>query len=294
MAGNLRPLRPLDLLQSKPIEFFEFAKSGENRMRPHSTEWYQRLSTLQEGFYYPWRSQLPPHHGEDSYLELVQEYLHPSVDLLDVACGHGALTLQYARHAHSALGYDVVPKYIEMAQASAQQEAITNVRFICHDSSIPANDGQAHIPAEENSFDLLVCSKGPFHWVEDALRVARPGAVMIMLIPDGIPMPPWHHMLPTALQWSFGSDPNWARNAMEPRLAKSGVPLDSWWSFDVPEYFMEPKELYTMLAWGHIASEKPPFDEVEAVLTAIFQKHGGPQGLALRHRRYLWKAVVSK
>jgi len=117
---------------------------------------------------------------------------------------------------------------------------------------------------------------------------------MIMLIPDGIPMPEWHDRLPKELQWSFGADPNWARAVMEPRLAKSGVPLHSWWSFDVPEYFTEPKQLYTMLVWGHGAGEKPPFEEVAPQLAAIFAEYSAPQGLTLRHRRYLWKAVVAK
>lgn len=263
-------------------------------MRPHSTEWYKRLSTLQEGFYYPWHSQVAAGNGEEAYLALVQEHLAPHVDLLDVACGHGTLTLHFARHCHTAFGYDLIPSYIEMAQAAARQQAITNAHFLAFDSSLPANDGQAHIPADDNSFDLLVCSKGPFHWVEDALRVARNGATLIMLIPDGIPMPIWHDLLPDPLQWSFGADPNWARATMEPRLVKSGIPLHSWWSFDVPEQFTEPDQLYARLTWGKSDEEKPPYDEVASQLAAIFADFATPNGLAIRHRRYLWKAIVTK
>src|SRR3954451_14062956 len=110
-------------------------------MRPHSTEWYLRLSTLQTGYYYPWQSHVGPGNGEDAYLALVQEHLGPDVDLLDVACGHGELTLHFARHCRSALGYDLVPSYIEMAQAEASRQGIDHARFICHDSSIPSNNG---------------------------------------------------------------------------------------------------------------------------------------------------------
>src|SRR6476469_7685253 len=96
---------------------------GQNKLvRPHSTEWYQRLSTLQAGFYYPWQSQIAPGNGEAAYLALVGEHLGPDVDLLDVACGHGALTLEFARQCRSAFGYDVVPSYIEMAQAAANEQ----------------------------------------------------------------------------------------------------------------------------------------------------------------------------
>jgi SAM-dependent methyltransferase len=252
------------------------------------------LSTLQAGFYYPWQSHLAPGNGEEAYRSLVEQHLDPQVDLLDVACGHGALTLHFARRCRSAFGYDLVPGYVEMARAAADEQGIHNAQFVCYDSSLPTNNGQAHIPAADDSFDLLVCSKGPFHWVEDARRVARDRATLIMLIPDTLPMPAWHHLLPQALQWSVGTDPNWARNAIEPRMVKSGVTLHSWWTFDVPQLFTDPKELYSMLVWGHAAGEKPPYAEVAADFEAIFAQYGTPEGIALRHRRALWKATVSK
>lgn len=267
-------------------------------MRPHSTEWYQRLSTLQAGYFYPWHSTVAPGNGEEAYIALVQAHLGPAVDLLDVACGHGAQTLEFGRACHSALGYDVVPSYIDMAQAAAQAHGLDQVRFVCHDSSIPANKGQATIPAADDSFDLLICRKGPFHWVEDARRVARHGATMIMLIPDTLPMPVWHSLLPTSLQWSVGVDPNWARTAIEPRLNKGGVQVHSWWSFDVPETFSDPRQLYVRLTWGHTPNEVPAYEEVAPAFTTIFADYGTGEGqtrgVVLRHRRHLWKAIVTK
>jgi SAM-dependent methyltransferase len=261
-------------------------------MRPHSTEWYKRLSTHQAGYFYPWRSQVAPGNGEEAFCALVQQHLAPTVDLLDVACGHGALALQLAPHCRSVFGYDVVESYITMAQETAREQNIHNTRFVCYDSSLPANNGQAHIPADDDSFDLLICSKGPFHWVEDARRVARPGATLIMLIPDTVPMPSWHSLLPQALQWSVGSDPTWARTAIEPRLAKSGLRIHSWWTFDVPEYFTEPEELYAWRTFGRAAEEVPPYTEVATALAQIFAEHRSTEGVAIRHRRHLWKAVV--
>lgn len=263
-------------------------------MRPHSTEWYKRLSTLQAGYFFPWHSNLAPGNGEDAYVTLVEAHLGPAVDLLDVACGHGKQTLQFGRACRSGLGYDIIPSYIEMAQAAAQAQGSEHVHFVCYDSSIPANNGRATIPAEDDSFDLLVCSKGPFHWVEDARRVARDGATMIMLIPDTLPMPPWGHLLPQALQWTVGTDPNWARASIEPRLNKSGVQLHSWWSFDVPEHFTDVRQLYVRLTWGHTPDEVPTYEEVAPALATIFAEHASREGVMLRHRRHLWKAVVKK
>ncbi|MCC6457383.1 MAG: class I SAM-dependent methyltransferase [Caldilineaceae bacterium] len=261
-------------------------------MRPHSTEWYKRLSTRQAGYFYPWRSQVAAGNGEEAYLALVQQHLGPAIDLLDVACGHGALALQFAPSCHSVFGYDVIDSYITMAQEAARAQNIRNARFACYDSSLPANQGQARIPADDASFDLLICRKGPFHWVEDARRVARPGATLIMLIPDTVPMPSWHDQLPSSLQWSVGSDPTWARTAIEPRLAKSGLQIHSWWSFDVPEYFTEPQELYAWRTFGRAPEEVPPYTEVAPALAQLVAEHRSAEGLAIRHRRHLWKAVV--
>jgi SAM-dependent methyltransferase len=263
-------------------------------LRPHSTEWYQRLSTLHQGFIYPWQSELAGGNGEEAYLTLVEQHTGPNVDLLDVACGHGALTLHFARQCRSIFGYDLIPSYIEMAQAAAKEQGITNARFVAYDSSFAANGGVAHIPADDNVFDLLVSSKGPFHWVEDARRVARPGATMLMLIPDTTPMPAWHDLLPPSLQWSSGTDPNWARSSMEGRLAKSGFALHSWWSFDVPEHFTDPHELYHRLTWGHTVDEVPGYADIADDLAALYATYNTGHGLTLRHRRHLWKAVVEK
>ncbi len=261
-------------------------------IRSHSPEWYHRLSTLQEGYFYPWHSTVAPGNGEDAYLDLVNSHLTPTTDLLDVACGHGTIALQLAPACRSVFGYDIISSYIELAQQAARSQKIHNAEFICYNSSLPANHGKAHIPAADNSFDLLISSKGPFHWVEDALRVARPGATLIMLIPDTVPTPPWHHLLPDALQWQVGTDPNWARAAMEPRLVKSGLQLHSWWTFDVPEHFTEPEQLYIRLTWGHTADEVPPFSEVESHFTQIFAEQSSTEGVTLRHRRNLWKITV--
>ncbi len=263
-------------------------------LRPHSTEWYRRLATLQEGYYYPWRSQVASGSGEEVYITLVEQHLDPAIDMLDVACGHGELTLRFARQCRSVFAYDLLPSYIELAQAHARAQGITNTRFVVHDSSFAANGGRAYIPADDNSFDLLVSSKGPFHWVEDARRVARPGATLLMIIPDTRPAPPWHDLLPPALQWSVGTDPTWARNTFESRLIKSGIALHSWWSFDVPEYFTEPEQLYIYLTWGHPADEVPTYAEVAENFAAIFATHSSAQGVMLRNRRHIWKALVEK
>jgi SAM-dependent methyltransferase len=257
-----------------------------------SLEWYDQLPTLQEGYYYPWRSQLGAWNGEDEYLTLVRQHLQPEAEVLDVACGHGEVSLSLAPGCRSILGYDRMAAWIELAQQGAQRQGLTNATFVCHDSSTEANGGRPRIPAEDNSFDLLICRRGPFHWIEDARRVARPGATLLMLVPDATPLTAWNNWLPEVLRWQPFTNPDWARPAIEQRLAAGRLTLHSWWSFDVPDIFPDPEQLYTWLAWGYMPDEVPSLAEVQPILERIFAEYGEAEGVTVRHRRYLWKAVV--
>lgn len=255
-------------------------------------EWYDRLATMQQGYYYPWRSRLGGWNGEEIYQTMVREHLSPDADVLDAACGHGAMALDLAPHCRSVLGYDRTAAWIELAQRAARERGLTNATFVCHDSSSEANGGRPRLPAPDASFDLLICSKGPFHWIEDARRVARPGAVLLMLVPDATPLPPWHAALPEALHWYVAPDPHWARPAIEQRLAVSDLKLHSWWSFDVPEMLPDPEQLYMSLTFGRTPDEAPTLAKVRPALERLFAEQSGPDGLEVRHRRYIWKAVT--
>ena len=260
---------------------------------PHSPEWYDRLATLQQDYRYPWRSYLDPWYGEDIYRAMVRQHLHTSVDVLDIACAQGDIALEMAPYCRSVVGYDRIAAWIALAQQAAYEQGINNARFLCHDSSAEANGGRVRMPVTAAAFDLLICSKGPFHWIDDARRVARPGAVLIMLVPDTTPLTAWMSQLPEPLRWQE-SDPHWARQAIEQRLVAEELSLHSWWSFDVPEIFPNPKELYIWRTWGCIPDEVPTFVEVAANLERIFARYGGPRGLEIRRRRYIWKAIVPK
>lgn len=78
--------------------------------------------------------------------------------------------------------------------------------------------------------------------------------------------------------------------------------LESWWSFDVPEVFGDPESLYAWLTWGSGADEMPPFGDVRPVLERICLEHAAEHpvdgsfvtGVAIRRRRYLWRAMVPR
>lgn len=260
-------------------------------IRPHSYEWYRRLAKLHRGYYYPWQSILPPYNGEDVYLEMLHSHLHPELDVLDAGCGHGELTLQIAAGCQHVLGYDRIPEYIQLAQQAAQEQAVTNVAFVCADSSPEANQGQARIPAGSGSFDLLVSRRGPINWIEDARRVARPGAILLQLNPWNPILPSWNDELPEVFR--IPPPNSWTiRDSVCNNLAKGGLRLHSSWLFEVPEMFPDPQQLYIRLSWGFTPEEVPTFEQVRPTLEGIFARHAGTQGLALPFARFLWKSIV--
>ena len=132
--------------------------------QPHSPEWYDRLATWQDGYYYGWESQLAPGNGEDEYLELVNQHLRPDSDVLDVACGHGEVALAIAPFCQSVVGYDRVASWIERAQQTAQQQNLTNATFLCHDSSLDANGGKARLPGADHTNHPLQAGAPFHHW----------------------------------------------------------------------------------------------------------------------------------
>lgn len=274
----------------------------EQRLIPQTAAWYDRLTTLQQGYQYPWRSQIEHWHGEDAYLTLVRQHLSPNADVLDAACGHGDLAVEIAPAARSVLAYDRTAAWIALGRQAARERNLANLTFVCHDSAPEANEGRARLPADNSSFNLLICSKGPFHWIDDARRVARPGAILLMLVPDATPATPWHNALPASLRWPLPSDPHWARPSIERRLMAAGLALDAWWSFDVPEVFPDPEQLYAWLIWGSGPGEVPTFAEVRTMLERVFREHavehplagGVAAGVAIRRRRYLWRTIVPR
>ncbi len=98
-----------------------------------------------------------------------------------------------------------------------------------------------------------------------------------MLVPDATPLTAWTAELPEPLRWQEGN-PHWARPAIEQRLSAAELTLHSWWSFDVPELFPNPEELYAWRAWGCTSDEVPSFAQVAKDLKRIFAQYGGSHG----------------
>ena len=140
---------------------------------------------------------------------------------------------------------------------------------------------------------MLISRREPLHWLEDSRRVARPGAVIIQLNPLETPIPYWAEHLPEPLRSAAGIDYEFGMlNSVKYGLKVSGLVLLSAWTYDVPEIFNDPYQVYIRLTWGYIPDEVPSWNETRLLVENIFTEYAGPAGLIMRHTRLLWKAVV--
>jgi SAM-dependent methyltransferase len=92
--------------------------------------------------------------ARDPYLQQVVEHemekwIRPGSRLLDIGCGDGASTLQFARRAASVHGVDYVDRHVAAARRDAEARGVTNVSFAVGDvmdlADTRARIGQADV-----------------------------------------------------------------------------------------------------------------------------------------------------
>lgn len=259
-------------------------------IQPHSRKWYDRLSRQQDGYYYPWRSTVAPLNGEDEYLQRLAALVAPHKVVLDVGCGHGDVPIRFASACRWMAAYDSTPAFLQLARQNAAERQLTNITFVLA-GSLPELLASPDLPPDHRRFDLIISRRGPLNWVEQVRLVAKPGAILFMLNPQECALPIWNERLPEALRLANPRTTS-RRESVERRLALAGLALHSAWSFEVPELFDAPRELYTRLSWGRAPEEVPPYIEVASLLEEIFAAHAGRDGLAVPHGRFMWQAVV--
>ena len=111
-----------------------------NIPRAHSNSWYDHLATLQQGYFYPWHSVIGNRNGEQAFLELIADYGGNSVNVLEIACGHGEMTLTIADQYGHITAYDRVPEYIDLANQAKTIRSVSNVDFRCYDADQGRSD----------------------------------------------------------------------------------------------------------------------------------------------------------
>ena len=261
------------------------------RMKAEAPDWIiqlERLAGLQGGFFYPWRSRLQSENGETAYTALVQRHLSRDLDVLEPGCGHGVDALRFAPRVHRYRAYDAVEGFLRVARRAAYAQGVSNLEFVLADTSPKRSAGQVRLPADSSSVDLFVSRRGPTHWILDAPRVARPRAVLLQLNPMGGDSPEWEPDLPAGLH--LPSEPGSIEDRIAGLLSRAGLNFDEKWIFDVPEYLPDPEQLYVMATW--LQESAPRYEDCRLELERLFEHHATDEGLMVRQRRFLWKAVV--
>src|SRR5919206_5110255 len=87
--------------------------------------------------------------------------LLPRLDVADLGCGTGALSVEIARWARSVLAIDKSRDALEAARARAERDGIVNVEFLAAD---------LHKLELRRRFDVVVASQS-LHFVDDPRRV---------------------------------------------------------------------------------------------------------------------------
>ena len=122
-------------------------------------------------------------------------YLPPDCGhVLEVGCGHGALTRRVARRARSVLALDLSPEMIRIARAHSAEQSNIDYRV----ADVTATD----LPA--STFDVVL-SVATVHHVPLAPTVARLAAAVrpggLLLIQDLVTRPGVRHLPTNALAW---------------------------------------------------------------------------------------------
>jgi ArsR family transcriptional regulator len=106
-------------------------------------------------------------------------HLLPPVDVADIGCGDGYLTLEMARWARTVFGIDRSDLVLERAKALADRRRVTNVQWKKGDL--------ARLPLRDGSVDVAMLSQAlhhaedPARAIAEAARVVAPGGRVLVL-----------------------------------------------------------------------------------------------------------------
>jgi ArsR family transcriptional regulator len=106
-------------------------------------------------------------------------HLLPPLDVADIGCGEGYLTLETARWARSVVGIDRSPGVLARARDLARRRRVNNVAWKKGDLT--------HLPLRDRSIDIALLSQSLHHAedasaaIAEAARVLRPGGRLLIL-----------------------------------------------------------------------------------------------------------------
>ena len=118
--------------------------------------------------------------------DLLSRALKASMSVLDVGCGDGRTLLRHASAFRCGVGIDECADEIEAAKMACTAHGVSNLRFTQCFINYKARNGDNHnaLPFESESFDLVLCERGPLAYCDnplsEAMRVLKPGGLLFV------------------------------------------------------------------------------------------------------------------
>ncbi len=99
--------------------------------------------------------------------------------LLDIACGTGILTCEFAKHAKSVRGLDITQEMLTQAKITQKNSNLNNIHFDLGEVE--------HLPYKDKSFDIVFSRYSFHHFLntkkvfDEMLRVCKDGGKIIVV-----------------------------------------------------------------------------------------------------------------
>lgn len=171
--------------------------------------------------------------------ELVRGFAITAEDVvLDIGCGEGGYALFSARQGAEIILADVAADKLETARARLEKEGARSVRTLVTDANpIPLADG---VISRVVAMEVLEHVEDPAQFMAELVRVARPGALFLLTVPDEVIEGVQKHIAPPV----YFERPNhiriFKRGELEQLALEAGLSVESsmqygfyhavWWS----------------------------------------------------------------
>jgi len=135
-----------------------------------SKEWYNKIAIKNGGYKSDASYKIVGESGEDYFESLLQDKIHNKT-VLDMGCGHGAFTIQMAKHCKSIVGADNSVELLKIAEKLKDKMILSNVNFVYAST-------KEEMTLKEETFDLVYVRRGPTSIVENAYMLKDGGQLM--------------------------------------------------------------------------------------------------------------------
>lgn len=117
----------------------------------------------------------------DRVFALVERFLTPSAQVLEIGPGGGKWTVRLAPRVARVIAFDVADEMLIRTRARCERDAINNVRYLL-------SDGSGSLEVDDESIDIVfsydvfvhITLEDTVHYVGEMGRVLRPGGVAII------------------------------------------------------------------------------------------------------------------